>query len=98
MMIDRNRYEELGGLDEQYLLGNFEDSDLCLRAITKGYRNYLVPSVLLYHLERKSQDLVEDIDWKNRVTLFNCWQHSARWGKVIEKMAQSRSAFGKATD
>jgi GT2 family glycosyltransferase len=98
MFIDRHRYKELGGLDEQYLLGDFEDSDLCLKFISQGYRNYLVPSVSLYHLERKSQDLFEDVDWKNRVTLFNCWQHSERWGKTIEKLMESRSAPGNAAD
>ena len=98
MMIDRNRYEELGGLDERYLLGDFEDSDLCLKGVREGYQNYLAPSVSLYHLGRKSQSLVEDFEWKNRVTLFNCWQHSERWGGDVEELMKSLSALREASD
>ena len=92
MMISRKRYTELGGLDEQYLLGDFEDSDLCLKGVSKGYRNYLIPTVSLYHLERKSQNLFENLDWKKRVTLFNCWQHTDRWDKTIVEVMAARHA------
>ena len=95
MMLSRKRYEELGGLDEQYLLGDFEDSDLCLKGLSKGYRNYLIPTVSLYHLERKSQNLFEDLDWKKRVTLFNCWQHSDRWNQEITEVMDARRAQGQ---
>ena len=95
MMLSRERYEELGGLDEQYLLGDFEDSDLCLKGLSKGYRSYLIPSVSLYHLERKSQNLFEDLDWKKRVTLFNCWQHTTRWNQEIVEVMDARRAQGQ---
>ena len=94
MLISRKRYDELGGLDEQYVLGDFEDSDLCLKGLAEGYRNYLIPGVSLYHLERMSQNLFEDIDWKKRITLFNCWQHSARWGDAILKITSEDEKAG----
>src|SRR5262249_25055035 len=32
MLVERALYIELGGLDERYIVGDFEDSDFCLRA------------------------------------------------------------------
>ena len=33
----REVYEAVGGLDEKYLIGDFEDSDLCFRAREAGF-------------------------------------------------------------
>ena len=36
MMVDRDLYEEVGGLSHAYVQGGYEDSDLCLRLIELG--------------------------------------------------------------
>ena len=91
MMLGKDQYDEVGGLDPSYILGDFEDSDLCLKLIEKGYRNYLVNSVQLYHLERLSQNLVDTGDWKHKLTIFNAWHHTSRWGKTIHDINSSQS-------
>lgn len=78
MAIRRALYLQLGGLDEGYIIGDFEDSDLCLRAARQGINTYVVPTITLYHLERQSQSLVPPGGWKHKLTLFNCWRHARR--------------------
>ena len=83
LLIDRARYLELGGLDEAYVLGDFEDSDLCLKARAAGVEIGLAPGATLYHLERQSQSLVTGARWKTDLTLYNCWVHTGRWHASI---------------
>jgi GT2 family glycosyltransferase len=89
VMIDLERYGEGGGLSENYLLGDFEDSDLCLKLIEAGYRNYYLPEVSLVHLERQSQNLFSDSSWKTKVTLYNGWQHDRRWNDLITQLMET---------
>ncbi len=83
MLMNKILYEEVGGMSENYFLGDFEDSDLCLKLSEKGYVNYYVPSVMLCHLERQSQSLFSDTSWKGKVTLYNAWQHERKWTEKI---------------
>jgi len=78
MLINRSLYEELEGLDEGFLLGDFEDSDLCHRIARRGLGIYWIPDIVLYHLERQSQNLFADTGWKSKITLYNCWRHERR--------------------
>jgi GT2 family glycosyltransferase len=40
---------QLGGFDEAFNPFGYEDADFCIRALRAGYRNYLIPSVLVIH-------------------------------------------------
>jgi GT2 family glycosyltransferase len=70
--------EELGGFDEAYVIGDFEDSDLCLRIGQRGLACAVDPSVRLYHLERRSQVGAAQ-RWRMNMTLYNAWTHQTRW-------------------
>ena len=88
MVMSRVLAEQLGGFDETYVIGDFEDSDLCLRAQALGYRCVVDPTVQLYHLERKSQ-ASSGLGWRMNLTVYNAWQHERRWGATIDaKQAQ----------
>ena len=88
MMMSRALAEQLGGFDETYVIGDFEDSDLCLRAQALGYRCVVDPTIQLYHLERKSQ-ASSGLGWRMNLTVYNAWQHERRWGATIDaKQAQ----------
>lgn len=78
MAMRKADYLRLGGLDEGFLLGDFEDADLCRKVKASGSSIRIVRSVLLYHLERQSQWLMSDIEWRHKVSMFNCWQHAQR--------------------
>jgi O-antigen biosynthesis protein len=84
-VIDASLYRELGGFSEDYIIGDFEDSDLCLRASLAGRRSYVALDVELYHLERQSQNRMGDITWRTNLTLYNCWLHNSRWADLIER-------------
>ncbi len=86
LLISKETYMGVGGLSEDYILGDFEDSDLCLKLIEKGYKNYYLPDVELYHLERQSQSKFSDENWKSKLTIYNCWQHTKKWNDVIENL------------
>jgi GT2 family glycosyltransferase len=87
VMVDSALYRELGGLSEDYIVGDFEDSDLCLRAAAAGRRNRIALDIELYHLERQSQDRSGDSRWRTNLTVYNCWQHDRRWGRLIAQRA-----------
>lgn len=86
VMIDKELFNSFGGFDLDYILGDFEDSDMCLKLISLGYKNYLASQVKMYHLERQSQNLVDQGDWKFKITLYNGWQQYKKWKSLIEKL------------
>jgi GT2 family glycosyltransferase len=80
LLIDRNLYREVGGLEGVYVQGDFEDSDLCLRLIEAGHEHWYLPHVELYHLEGQSYPLA-----LRQLTLrYNAWLHTQRWNERIE--------------
>ena len=65
-----------------------------MKALDAGYKNYLLGSEKLYHLERQSQNLFDDNDWKFKLTIFNGWQHTTKWNSVIKQIhSQASEAF-----
>lgn len=54
--VRKTFFDELGGFDERYLFGHYEDVDLCLRARRAGGRVAVQRGAYLYHLEGKSSD------------------------------------------
>ena len=49
MVFRKRLVQEIGGLDESFGSGNFEDDDLCLRSILAGYRNLIAGDVFVHH-------------------------------------------------
>ena len=88
VLLSLENYNMLGGLDENYILGDYEDSDFCLRARRKGLSIKLNRSLHLYHLERQSQSLVSADAWKQELTYYNCWYHSQQWNEDIIKLKE----------
>lgn len=86
LLIDKQLYHEVGGLEESYLRGDFEDSDLCLKLTARNKLNYYTNKTSLYHLERQSFRSSEE--WKEKLTLYNCWQHTRRWDGTITKLME----------
>jgi GT2 family glycosyltransferase/SAM-dependent methyltransferase len=89
LLIDRALFLDVGGMSEDYVIGDFEDSDLCLKVRERGLKTYYTPDVELYHLERQSMRLVGhgQEDWRQSLTLFNMWKHGQRWKSLIPIVA-----------
>jgi GT2 family glycosyltransferase len=81
LMIDRALYTEVGGLSHRYIQIGYEDSDLCLRFIARGLRNWYVADVELYHLEGQAYPDPMRVAF----TKYNTWRQTHLWGPLIEK-------------
>jgi GT2 family glycosyltransferase len=60
LMIRREVYREIGGLDEDELPTSFNDVDLCLRLRKAGYRIVCTPLAQLYHHESASRTISDE--------------------------------------
>ena len=88
--ISRSLYAKLGGLCEEFVFGDFEDSELCLRVRDAGKRVYYAPGVELYHLERQSQSLLPDgQSWRWQLTVYNAWLQDKRWREQINELKRA---------
>lgn len=55
LVVRKNCYQEVGGLNETDLAIAFNDIDFCLKLLVAGYRNVFTPYSLLYHHESISR-------------------------------------------
>ncbi|MEW6372591.1 MAG: glycosyltransferase family 2 protein [Pseudomonadota bacterium] len=93
VMLDKALYLEVGGLDEGYVIGDFEDSDLCLALRKREKRLWLVPEAKLWHLERQSQNLESISGYRQLLTLFNGWRFHK---KIQDGLIADPAQFTKA--
>ncbi len=82
LMVRRHLFERVGGFTEDYIIGDYEDSDLCLKINEAGFRVRYVPSAELYHLERKS--IEQHTGYTRSVACeYNSWLHARRWDAAM---------------
>jgi GT2 family glycosyltransferase len=55
LMVKKNIYKEVGGMDEQRFKVAYNDVDFCLRVMEAGYRNLFTPYAEMYHHESVSR-------------------------------------------
>ena len=78
LMVRAEAYRAVGGFTEDYVIGDYEDSDLCLKLRRAGHELRYVPEVELYHLERRS--IRQHAGYMKGVAcLYNSWLHAGRW-------------------
>ncbi|MCG7364300.1 glycosyltransferase family 2 protein [Roseomonas sp. ACRSG] len=83
MVLRREVYEEVGGLDEGLAVG-FNDIDLCLRIQDAGYRIVWTPHAVLVHRESASRGL--DITEPQRQRAEGELRFmQRRWGEMLEQ-------------
>ena len=91
MIVRRALFERVGGFTEDYVIGDYEDSDLCLKLRALGTDIVYVPSAELYHLERRS--IRESSDYMRGVaSQYNSWLHEQRWADVMGHLMNDRFA------
>jgi len=86
LMVKAKTYQEVGGLDEEYLYGDFEDSDFCLKLLETGRTIHVHHGVNLCHLTRQSLTSLGAADFRGKVVLYNAWRHSKRWHESISRL------------
>lgn len=82
LAMARSDFDKLGRFDPTYALGDYEDSDLCLRLQESGRECWYVPQAELFHLAPRSSRA--DI---GPVT-YNRWLLNHRWGAAIESLME----------
>ena len=86
-LMRRGDFDRLGGWDDGYLIGDFEDSDLCFKVRQDGMTVGYLPTVELTHLERQSFALLGENDFRSKITLANAARHQARWPQYLKPSA-----------
>jgi len=82
LLVRKSIYEEVGGLEEEYLKVAFNDVDFCLKVREAGYRNLWTPYAELYHHESRSRGW-EDTPEKQARFQREIEFMLARWGNTL---------------
>jgi GT2 family glycosyltransferase len=90
--VDRDWFETLGGFNEDYLFGHYEDADLSLRSLIRG-KPVWVHDFPLWHLEGKGSVRRPPHEGGSMV---NRWLFSQLWGDLITRDLAGPSALSNA--
>jgi GT2 family glycosyltransferase len=82
LVVRKDLYEEIGGLDEKNLPVAFNDVDFCLRLLERGYQNLWTPHAELYHHESATRGPENTPEKKSRFQR-EVFYMKARWGSLL---------------
>ena len=80
-LIDKKVYDELGGLDEDYIYG-LEDVDFSLKLHKNGYKTLLASNALLFHHESSTRVKTKDYADNDKHNYNVFW---SKWGNYLSK-------------
>ncbi len=82
LCIDRRVIDEIGGIDERFGVGNFEDDDFCLRVRAAGYNIFVCDDVFIHHFGSQTF-AANNVDWT--ATMRENWvKFAQKWGYPSE--------------
>lgn len=84
LLVQREIYENVYGLDEENLKVAFNDVDFCLKVRKAGYRNLWTPHAELYHHESISRGH-EDTPEKQARFRKEVEHMQAKWGDALKQ-------------
>jgi len=84
MVVRRDVYQEVGGLNAEHLPVAFNDVDFCLKVRKAGYRNVWTPYAELYHHESKSRG-ADTTQEKMARFQAECAFMMESWGKILAR-------------
>ncbi|EJN02783.1 glycosyltransferase family 2 protein [Phyllobacterium sp. YR531] len=85
LVTRKDIYDLVGGFTEDYVIGDYEDSDLCLKIRQIGFQIAYEPGVALYHFERRSIRRSSDY-MRGLASQYNSWLHTQRWNRDISEL------------
>ena len=86
LVLTSRLFTAVGGFTTDYVIGDYEDSDLCLKIRARGYSIHYVPEAELYHLERRSSRASADYV-RGVASQYNRGLHQQRWQQTIAALA-----------
>ncbi len=93
LLVKKEKYLEVDGLDENYSYG-YEDVDLCLKLLKKGYKNIYCPKAQLFHYEFGTQEKNKRRKVKNR-RLNNRKIFIHKWNQWLKKQLFTDKLYNK---
>ncbi len=84
LLISRDKFMEVGKFSTDFIIGDFEDSDLCLKLSARGLVHYYFADSKLYHFERQSMNSIDETN-SARYWLNSSLQY-AKWGVAINSL------------
>lgn len=75
LMFSRKLYSRVGGFDERFSPGGYEDRDFCLRARLEGFLACISQDTFIYHHGHKTIDEFPELDRG----LANRWKYFEKW-------------------
>jgi GT2 family glycosyltransferase len=88
LLVRRGLFEAVGGFTEDYIIGDYEDSDLCLKIRRAGKKIRYQAEVELYHFERRSIRLHPGYT-RTVAAAYNRWLHAGRWGDAMAALMEA---------
>ncbi|GAA0604532.1 hypothetical protein GCM10009416_47660 [Craurococcus roseus] len=82
LCVRRAAFEAAGGFDTGYVIGDFEDSDLCLKLRAAGGEIAYEPASELFHFERQSVSAHEGHS-RTLAGAYNRRRHHRRWDAAM---------------
>jgi GT2 family glycosyltransferase len=80
LLVDRRAWDTIGGFDERYFPAYYEDVDLCLALLERGYRVVYEPQAQLRHLESQSTSAA----FRSFLLVRNRAQLLAKWSALLQ--------------
>jgi len=94
MLMRRSAWDAVGGFHADYIVGDYEDSDLCLRLRQAGFGIFYEPAAELYHFERQS--IAQHGGYAGTVAAaYNRRLHHRRWASTIETLMEAFPRVGE---
>lgn len=87
-LIKKDVINEIGLLDERFSPGNFEDTDLSMRVLLRGYKLLLCKDAFIHHYG--SISFKEDIEKFSELLTENCEKFKDKWGFDIRYSNSTR--------
>ncbi len=93
-LIKKEVIEKLGGLDERFSPGNFEDDDFCLRAQLAGFKTVIAKDIFIHHYGSKSFKAAGEQKYLERLNI-NKQKFVEKWGADPEEIWLKGKTFKK---
>jgi O-antigen biosynthesis protein len=94
MLVHRDTYAAIGGFFDGYLIGDFEDSDMCFKVRDMNLDVVCRQDVSLVHLERQSFNRIGGGSFRDLIARYNAWLHTGRWGHAIAAYQNNSTILG----
>ena len=79
VIISRQLFERIGGLDERYQIGMFEDDDMAMKIHQAGLKLFCAEDVFVHHFHGASFNMLDRKEYQ-RIFTENKLKYETKWG------------------